>query len=202
MPAENPAPTQAYTCKAGRNGDVCSPNFLSVLGVFQGLQRAINAYLTATDTANLVIKVDGEVGPNTFNRGVIVLTDMERRGVAIGAKPPNVEALAAQAQQYATLIAGAAGAQADFTPVPAPGKALPPAPGEVPQPIPPSPDEARAMMIEKKGLGGWWWVIGGVAALAAGGIGYAIYRAASGGGMAGALEDGGDDESFHNYIDV
>ena len=127
---------------------------------------------------------------------------MEGRGVAIGTRPANVEALTAQAQQYATLIAGAAGVPVDFTPVPTPGKALPPAPDEVPQVIPPTPDEARAMIDEKKGLGGWWWVIGIAAAAGAAGIGYAIYAASKGGGMAGALESGDDDESFHNYIDV
>jgi hypothetical protein len=93
------------------------PQFLEVLGVFQGLQRAVNSFVKAKnlDQAS-AIDVDGRIGPQT-------LAAVRGAAVVLRAKSPptTVDALAESAEKWGRVISEAAGVAYDPTPAAASG---------------------------------------------------------------------------------
>lgn len=173
------------------------PKDTATLGIFQGLQRAINAANTRIGTGAEPIRADGDIGSKT-------LTAAQAAASRAGASSQlaqfvlSVGQLAANAVRAAEVFSAIGRVPTDFTPSPA---ARPPSATPVPakaEPLAP-PEKPRA-------VGGihWGWWVGGLALL--GLAGFFTWRHFSKGKTAFAGGDGYDsydyEEAAGDFIDV
>mgnify|MGYP001585088824 FL=1 len=103
---------------------VAVPLDLYTLGSFQGLQRAINAWLTGG--YGDPVRVDGQIGSGTLTAACNVIGDLNSGTEGI-LPPSSVVALAERARIYAAEILRPRDGVPDFSPAPsAAQKSLPP----------------------------------------------------------------------------
>ena len=93
-----------------RNGTIAAPCSLDVLGKFQGLQRAINNY-SQKHSLGIVLRVDGDIGPNTVDASGQVWDHGFRTGITLWPeqRPETARDLAANIAIYELAVSLAVG---------------------------------------------------------------------------------------------
>ncbi len=176
----------SYTCSGG----LCKGDSDKIIGIFAGLQRAINVVLSMHGQGSIV--VDGRIGDETQKGAGLVLTILGEQF------SPALEWIASNAEQLAKRFAAYSKTSTNFS-MPSVTRQRPPqtdvavTQNELPEPM---SKEGEPQIDGKKGLHWGWWA-GGALLLA--GAGYLGYRMFSGKGtFAGAIGDG-DEEIDHGY---
>lgn len=181
---------------------IAKPKDAVTLGVFQGLQRALEAARKRLQLGGSPVRADGDLGPKTIS----VLRAVAQKAAAIPGIGPRlltlgtakIDVVAANAAEIAQMLASVGAVGADFTPKPAarPPDATP-VPGKA-EPLAP-PESPRA-----EGGIHWAWWVGGVGLL--GLAGYLAWRFFGGDKTAFAGGDGYDaydyEEAAGDFIDV
>lgn len=99
-------------------GDVAVPDDLAQLGVFQGLQRAVNQYRQTFGLSTQGVAVDGEIGNLTraaYNEAASHARQLSDPSISVYG---TNNSLAMDAETAARTLAAAGGFTADFTPDP------------------------------------------------------------------------------------
>ena len=187
----------SFTCSAG----TCVGETPETIGIFAGLQRALNVLAAVAGAPDLQVGVDGKIGNKTLIASQKALTLFFPKQPI----PQDAMTLAQQAKTTAEMFAARANTKPNFT---APSgaaiqPATPPSPtGPLPEPLPP---EGPAVPGIRTGLHWGWWV-GGAVLLA--GAGYLGYRMFSGKPVFGGADDDYEDvdhgygEAGKDFIDV
>jgi hypothetical protein len=165
-PAAAKAAGQDTWGETRRNMYVCFPRTLCIAGWFKGLQRAVNSYVEEVDHGASKVRVDAQIGPETFAAVKKVAMNEGMAG------PVDTNDLVKNHAYWSNQIADWAGVPLDVSIAPRQK------PEEIQQNV---TDEAAAAAGTDTGKGGWWgrnwkWVALAGLGLGAAGLTYSIWR--------------------------